>query len=446
MMSAPEITDEVAQVVDEARSLDDHDELVAAVAGCRTVLIGEASHGTDEFYRERAAITRRLIEEHGFGAVAIEGDWPDARRLDAYVRGRGTDRTAVDALDDFRRFPSWMWRNAAMLDFVGWLADHNESRLPRERCGIFGLDIYSMHASAECVLRYLEAADPAAVPRARQRYECLDGPTTDPQHYARQVMIGSRPHCEQEMLEQLIDLTRARARLVGADDRLLQEADDAWFDAQQNALVARNAERYYRTMFLGSTNSWNLRDRHMSQTLLRMQAHLARRSASSKVVVWAHNSHVGDARATEMGARGQLSLGQLVREAQGDACALIGFTTHHGSVTAARDWDRPSGHRHVLPALEGSHEHLFHETGLERFVLLPEAVRRMPALRQWRLERAIGVIYRPETERASHYFDAVLARQFDAVIHIDATRAVEPLERTAPSPTDERAETWPFGT
>lgn len=448
-MSGASLTDgRVEQVLDVAHQPDDHDELVQAVAHCQTVLIGESTHGTDEFYRERAAITRRLIEEHGFCAVAIEGDWPDAWQVHRYVTGRSPARTAGDALAGFQRFPSWMWRNSAMLDFVGWLGDHNAAREPAERCGVYGLDLYSMHASAECVLRYLEDADPHAVSRARERYECLDGnlgAVSDPQRYAQQVLLGLRPHCEREILEQLMELTHQRARLVSGGAGGIGDGDEAWFDAQQNALVVRNAERYYRTMFKGNVESWNLRDRHMAETLMRLQLQLSRRRPVARMVVWAHNSHVGDARGTEMGRDGQITLGQLIRREQGGDCARIGFTTYHGSVTAARHWDAPAEHLHVLPALAASYEHIFHHTGLERFTVLPNDLQSTPVLQQPLLERAIGVVYRPESERQSHYFEASMALQFDAVIHIDSTRAVEPLEHMAPAAAEELAETWPFG-
>lgn len=438
----------VAAIREIARPVDDYRQLVEHLGKCQTVLIGEATHGTHEFYSERARITRRLIEEYGFGFVAIEGDWPDTERVNQYVTSRGDDQTGVDALSGFERFPAWMWRNADVLEFVGWLSEHNQALNQQERCTIHGLDLYSLHASARCVLDYLAEAAPEAVQRARERYECLDGTTPDPQRYAHDVMLGLRPSCEHEVLEQLVELTRQRARLVASRGQgSTLEADDSWFDAQQNAHVVRGAERYYRRAFSGSTDSWNLRDRHMTETLVRLQQQRGRRGASPKAVVWAHNSHVGDARATEMGGRrGQLTLGQLIRQEQGDRCALVGMTTYHGSVTAARDWDTPAAHRRVLPALTTSYEHLFHQVGRERFMLLPDDLAASRLLAEPLLERAIGVIYRPETERESHYFHASIAHQFDAVIHIDSTRAVEPLEHVAPTSPDELAETWPFGT
>jgi erythromycin esterase-like protein len=439
---------ELRAVEHAARSLDDLDELVASAARCRTVLIGEATHGTDDFYRLRAQVTRRLIEDHGFRGVAIEGDWPDTARVHRFVTGLGADELAIEALDGFRRFPAWMWRNAAMLEFVGWLHEHNAERPVNDHVGLFGLDLYSMHASAELVLDYLAREDPEALPRARRRIDCLDGTDPDPQRYGYEVMLRLRPDCERGLIEQVVELTRARGRLVAraateAGDRL--DANDAWFDAHQNATVARNAERYYRTMFRGDDDTWNLRDRHMVETLARVQAHLGRRGTDG-LVVWAHNSHVGDARATEMGRRGQWTLGQLVRQEQGDECMLIGFTTWHGTVTAAHEWGGEAARLHVLPARADSYEDLLHATGHDRFWLPTDGLRARSLLRGPLLERAIGVIYRPETERASHYFHADLARQFDVVIHLDETHALEPLERLAATPPDEAAETWPYGT
>lgn len=425
-------------------SADDYDELVMHLATCKTVLIGEASHGAHEFYRERARLTQRLIAEHGFDAIAVEGDWPDTWRINEFVTGRDSNEDAVEALGGFERFPSWMWRNADVLDFVGWLHDYNQSQPRNRRVGFYGLDLYSLHSSMKCVIDFLDQTDPAAAERARVRYECLDGHLPDPQEYARQVALGLRPSCERDVLAQLLELRQSAAATASAHSGLSQ---DALFFARQNAVVVRNAERYYRTMFAGNVDSWNLRDRHMLETLVALQTHLQRqRLRAPRMIVWAHNSHVGDARATEMGRRGQWTLGQLVRQEQAEQCALVGMTTYHGTVSAARDWGAPVERRLVLPALPGSCEELFHRVAEDRFVLLPEVMHSLEVLQKPLLERAIGVIYRPETERDSHYFHAILARQFDALIHIDETRAVEPLERFAPMPIDELAETFPHET
>jgi len=408
---------------------NDYDYLMHLIGDARFVLLGEASHGTHEFYAERARITRRLIEEKGFSAVAVEADWPDAYRVNRYVRGAGDDDQAVQALCDFHRFPTWMWRNAAVLDFLEWLHDHNAGRLSREaKAGFYGLDLYSLHASIRAVVGYLEKVDPRAASQARGRYACFDHAGEDPQSYGFAASYGLGRSCEDEVVAQLVELQRRAVEYSRRDGRV---AEDEYFYAEQNARLARNAEEYYRSMFQGRVPSWNLRDRHMVETLDELVRHLDRTTGKrTKVVLWAHNSHLGDARATEMARRGEWNVGQLVRERYGREAFSAGFTTYDGAVIAASDWDAPAERKAVRPALEGSYEALFHEVGPPRFLVdLNEAGKAAEVLRGPRLERAIGVIYRPETERQSHYFHARLADQFDTVIHLDRTEAVQPLDR-----------------
>lgn len=422
-------------------SPNDFDGLLAVVDNARLVLIGEASHGTHEFYRIRAEITKRLIRERGFTAVAVEADWPDAYRVNRYVRGTGDDADAEEALRGFRRFPQWMWRNADVLDFVGWLRAHNEGRPSAEQVGFYGIDLYSLHASMEAVLSYLRDVDPEAARRAALRYGCFDRFGEDPQRYGYASTIGLSPTCEAEVVSQLVELRRSAAEYVARDGRF---PPDAQFFAEQNARLVANAERYYRAMFDNRINSWNLRDGHMAETLDVLLQYLARESASPKVVVWAHNSHLGDARATEMGSAGEWNVGQLVRQRYTRQAALIGFSTFSGSVTAADDWGAPARRKTVRAALPESYEALFHEVGVANFFLdLSERSPAVSELRHPRLERAIGVIYRPETERLSHYFHAQLPSQFDALLHYDTTRAVEPLERTGEWERGELPETYP---
>ncbi len=425
---------------------DDFAPVLDRVGDARFVLIGEASHGTHEFYRIRAELTKRLVVEKGFTAVAVEADWPDAYRVNRFVRALpGADPDATGALAGFARFPQWMWRNADVLDFTGWLRAHNDARpagVPR--VGFYGLDLYSLHRSIEAVVRYLDEADPEAAARARARYACFDHFGEDPQAYGYATTIGMSPSCEREAIEQLVELRRAAEQPVPpGHDHLVA---DARFFAEQNARVVRNAERYYRAMFGGRTLSWNLRDAHMAETLDALVRHLATDAEPPKVVVWAHNSHLGDARATEMGEGGELNLGQLVRERHGADAVLVGFTTSTGTVTAAHDWDGPAERMRVRPPLDGSVERLFQETGLGNFLLdlgaPSDAARRLDARF---LHRAIGVIYRPRTERLSHYFHVRLAAQYDLVLHYDVTRAVEPLERSARWERGELAETYPSG-
>lgn len=408
---------------------DDFAPLLERIGNARYVLLGEASHGTHEFYRIRAEITKRLILDQGFCAVAVEADWPDAYRVNRYVRGWPDAEDATEALSGFQRFPQWMWRNADVLDFVGWLRAHND-RQPGEgaKVGFYGLDLYSLRASMVAVLEYLRVVDPAAAERAQRRYACFDHFGGDPQHYGYAAAAGLSPSCEAEVLRQLVELRAKASEYAHRDGRV---AADALFVAGQNAKVVANAERYYREMFRGRVNSWNLRDTHMAETLQALSTHLEVQQSPAKVVVWAHNSHVGDARATEMASRGELNLGQLVRERARTETVLVGFTTFAGTVTAASDWDAHAERKLVRPALPGSCEALFHETAIGNFYLdLGSDTEAAASLHIPRLERAIGVIYHPETERESHYFGTSLARQFDAVLHYDRTRAVEPLERT----------------
>jgi erythromycin esterase-like protein len=426
-----------------AGTTQDYDALMDVVGDARLVLLGEASHGTHEFYRERAQITRRLIQEKGFRAVTAEADWPDAYRVNRYVRGLSQDPDAREALADFRRFPTWMWRNTDVLEFVEWLRAHNAAQPPSAPpAGFYGLDLYNFPAAMAEVLRYLERVDPEAAQRARARYACFDHFNEDMQVYGFVTGLGLSKSCEAEVVSQLVELQRRTAEAARRDGRT---ADDDLFNAEQNARVVQNAEAYYRSMFLENVSSWNLRDRHMVETLDAVIAHLERQRGRAKVVVWAHNSHLGDARATEMSRRGELNVGQLVRERHGCDAVLIGFTTHHGTVTAAADWGARAERKRVRPALAGSYETAFHGAGLVRFLLTCRDGATVPeALREPRLERAIGVIYRPESERQSHYFYARLPEQFDAVLHFDGTRAVEPLERTAEWEAGEVPETFPF--
>jgi erythromycin esterase-like protein len=422
---------------------DDYDPLLQLIGDARVVLLGEASHGTHEFYRERAAITRRLIEEKGFVAVAVEADWPDAYRVNRWVRWVGEDRTAQDALGDFERFPRWMWRNTDVLAFIQWLRQHNEAREAEGRVGFYGLDLYSLFSSIEAVIGFLEQVDPEAARRARYRYGCFEHFGEDSQAYGYAAEFGLSGSCEDQAVQQLLELQRRGADLSKGDGRI---PEDEFFFAEQNARLVKNAEEYYRTMFRGRVSSWNLRDRHMAETLEALIGHLEKRGRGSKVVVWEHNSHIGDARATRMGDSGEWNVGQLSRERFGDDVFLVGFSTYTGTVTAASDWDAPAERKRVRPGLPGSWEALFHELGYSSFLLpLGASAAGDDTLNRVRLERAIGVIYRPETERISHYFEARLARQFDVVIHFDETRAVEPLDRMPGWESGEVPETFPSG-
>src|SRR5256714_2841254 len=407
----------------------DYNPLMELIGDARLVLLGEASHGTHEFYQARADITKRLITEKGFTAVAVEADWPDAYRVNRYVRGLNDDATGREALAGFKRFPVWMWRNTDVLNFIEWLRQYNNTQPENARqVGFYGLDLYSLCGSIEAVINYLDKVDPEAAKRARHRYSCFEHFAEDTQAYGYAAGFNLSESCENEVVNQLVELQQHAADYAHRDGRV---AEDEFFFAEQNARLAKDAEEYYRTMFSGRVSSWNLRDRHMAETLEALVAHLGREGGDTKVVVWAHNSHVGDARATSMGSEGELNVGQLVRERHDREAVLVGYSTYTGTVTAASDWGAPLERKRVRPALPGSYEALSHLTGLSNFLLpLRNVGKAAKALRGPRLERAIGVIYLPQTERTSHYFHARLPEQFDAVLHFDETRAVEPLDPT----------------
>jgi erythromycin esterase-like protein len=424
-------------------SLGEDRDFVDRLAPHQLVLLGEATHGSREFYRERARVTRALIEHHGLTAVAIEGDWPDAYRVNRYVLGQSSEASAEQALRGFRRFPTWMWRNREVLDFVTWLRQHNADLPAERRVRFYGLDLYSLAASMEAVVGYLDGVDPAEADRARARYACFDRfGEPEGQAYGYALAHQGAVPCEDEVVTQLVSL---RARTADYLRRDGMDAFDEAFFAEQNAVVVRDAEEYYQQMYRADVSSWNLRDRHMANTADALMEHLRHHQPHPKLAIWEHNSHVGDARATGMSQRGELNVGQLVRQRYSNAPILVGFTTYHGEVTAARDWGGVAERRRVRPSLPDSHEALLHATGVAQgwFDCSEGGVHELFATP--RLERAIGVIYRPETERPSHYFPAVLADQFDLVVHIDRTHAVEPLEPGAPWVRGEPPETYPTG-
>jgi protein-L-isoaspartate(D-aspartate) O-methyltransferase len=407
--------------------------LLERAGDATVVLLGEATHGTSEFYRLRATITRELIARKGFAFVAVEGDWPDCARADAYVRGVRR-ASAVDFVP-FSRFPTWMWRNREMRDFSRWLREHNLERSEPARVGFHGLDLYSLYTSIAVVLAYLDEVDPGAARVARARYGALTPWQKDPAAYGRAVLVGRYQSSEALVVRTLRDLLARRLDYARRDG-------DRFFDAAQNARVVASAEQYYRAMYYASADSWNLRDRHMFDTLRALRAWYG---PEAKAVVWAHNSHVGDARATEMSGRGELNLGELCRQGFGEAAYIIGFGTDHGSVAAASEWGGPLERKRVRPAHALSYERLCHDSGLPAFTLHLRSPRRQSLrdeLLNSRLERAIGVIYRPDTELASHYFGASLPRQFDEYIWIDETGAVEPLEAPA---SEGEVGSFPFG-
>jgi protein-L-isoaspartate(D-aspartate) O-methyltransferase len=410
------------------------DNLLERIGDSRLVLLGEASHGTAEFYEMRARITRELVERKGFNIIAVEADWPDAACIDRYIHDSSSDPLLESK--PFSRFPTWMWANQSVLDFTHWLKAHNEKiSSPEEQAGFYGLDLYSMFSSMEVVLNYLEEVDPETAEVARLRYGCMMPWANDPAMYAQVTITRQYRECEKDVLDTLQNLMKKRVDYCRADG-------ERFFNAEQNARLVANAERYYRTMYYAENNSWNQRDQHMFETL---QSVLKFRGPTSKAVIWEHNSHIGDARATQMSARGEFNIGQLARQEYGDNAYLIGFGTDHGTVAAASEWGGPMEVKQVQPSHIDSYERICHETMTDNFLLplrkpLQEITRNK--LLSERLERAIGVIYRPETELQSHYFYASLPRQFDEYIWFDETRAVEPLTRET---IKGMPDTFPFG-
>ena len=401
----------------------------------RVVLLGEASHGTSEFYRARAAISRRLIERHGFNIVAVEADWPDAATIDRYVRHRPWREGELRA---FERFPTWMWRNREFDGFIRWMYQHNAQRPYERMTGFYGLDLYNLSGSIQAVIDFLEREDPELARLAHRRYGCLEPWAEEPQRYGRNALLEGYALCEVGVIQMLKDLLQKQI------DCFAPECDE-WLDAAANARLVKDAEAYYRVMYHGSAESWNLRDTHMFETLNMI---LDAKGPQSKAIVWAHNSHIGNAAFTDMGMRREeLNIGQLAKEKFGRDARLIGFGTHSGTVAAADDWDEPMQVKRVRPSLPESYERASHDSDVPRFLLdlrASEVGRELrEALMEPRLERFIGVIYRPETERWSHYSAAILPKQFDGWVWFDETSAVTPLPgEQRPGGEDE---TYPFG-
>jgi erythromycin esterase-like protein len=431
-------------IADAAELLPDIDdrtfgEFFARYSDARVVCLGEASHGTSEFYRARAAISRHLIERHGFNIVAVEGDWPDCATIDRYVRHR---EWRAGELKAFERFPTWMWRNREVDAFIRWMREHNQNRAYERMCGFYGLDLYNLSASMQAVIEFLDTEDPELARLAHRRYGCLDPWADEPQLYGRHSLMEGYARCEVGVVQMLKDLLQKQVDCYGPEC-------DEWLDAAANARLVKDAEAYYRVMYHGSAESWNLRDTHMFETLNMI---LDAKGPNAKAIVWAHNSHIGNAAFTDMGMRrGELNIGQLVKEKWDARARLIGFGTHTGTVAAADDWDEPMRIKRVRPSLAESYERAAHDSGVERFLLdlrdgeVERSVRE--GLMEERLERFIGVIYRPETERWSHYSEAILPKQFDGYVWFDETNAVTPLpgeQRPGEAPRHEE-ETYPFG-
>lgn len=402
-----------------------YESLLEQIADSRYVLIGEATHGTKEFYEKRIDITKELILKKDFMAVIIEGDWPDAHRVHRYIQGDEDIQSSFDALKEFKRFPTWMWRNKTIPPFIDWLKNYNQSiKIVNEKIGFFGLDLYSLNASIKAVIDYLESVDPIEAKIAHSRYACFDNLGLDPQDYGYLISKKLKKPCVEESINQLLEMQHYAFKYISRN--LTNE--DSHFFATQNARIIKNAENYYRTMFSGDVSAWNIRDKHMVETINIISDYLEQKfNKPAKLVIWAHNSHLGDARATEMRERGEINVGQLVKEEHTKTFS-IGFSTYEGHVLAANNWDEIPQAKKISPGLQGSFEELFHECKYKNFILPLKGNYELDHyLKIPRLQRAIGVLYRPQTERDSHYFFTRLPYQFDSIIHLDKTSALQTL-------------------
>lgn len=425
---------------------DDFDIIIEFIADSSLVLMGEATHGTHEFYKTRIELTKRLILEKGFNTIAIEGDFPDAYRINRYINFQGSDKSSKESLSDFKRFPAWMWRNEEMITFIDWLYTFNKSQPKNKRVSFYGLDLYSLTKSVAVIIDTLEKIDPKEAQKARKHYKCFDL-YQDAQEYGYFASNFADKSCRDEVIAQLKEMKQKDVDFFKYDN--LDPLEEKFY-VDQNALVVKNAELYYRSLFNTSGSfSWNIRDKHMMETAMQIEKYNHAAQRGHKMVVWAHNSHVGDARATQMASYAELNLGQLAKEYYGSQAISIGFTTYTGTVSAASAWGGNVERKYVRPALDTSIEAFFHSVGLKNFIVIPK---KDPALYNLfdhddYLERAIGVIYLPESERQSHYFYAQLSKQFDVIIHYDITHAIKPLDITTEWKKGEEnmPETFPFG-
>lgn len=401
-------------------------KLIEEIGDARFVLLGEATHGTEEFYLARIEITKRLIEEKGFMAVAIEGDWPDVYSVHRYLQGVGDIHAESESLSQFTRFPTWMWRNTTIPPFLRWLREFNDNLPAVKKIGFYGLDLYSLYTSIDAVIYYLSKIDPQAALQAKQRYACFDHIRGEPQEYGMLISMGLKKSCVKEVIEQIVDLSNNVFKYLGNDGF---DAQEEYFYAAQNARLIKNAEKYYRSMFEGHVTSWNNRDTHMFETITQIASHLESRfNKAAKLIIWAHNSHLGDARATEMGAQGEINVGQLIRERYPRESYGVGFSTYQGTVMAASSWGTPGECKPLLPGLSGSYEELFHDMTHDNFHLILRGNEQLSHyLHLERLQRAVGVVYLPQTQRLSHYYYTNLPKQFDSIIHFDNTHGVKPL-------------------
>jgi erythromycin esterase len=434
MQDALQLKDMLRGRAHSLRATEDLDSLLARIGDARCVLLEEASHGTSEYYTWRASISERLIREKGFSFIAAEGDWPDCYEVNRYIKGYpDSGKSAREVLRVFERWPTWMWANEEILELAEWLRRYNDGLLKEERVGFYGLDVYSLWDSMEAVIKYLERVDPEAVDTARRAYKCFEPYGEDVREYARATAFVPTS-CEDEVVEMLSEL----------GNRLPEYRDDleSRFNAEQNALVVRDAERYYRAMVRGGSSAWNVREHHMVETLERLMRH---HGPGAKAIVWEHNTHIGDARYTDMADVGMVNVGQLVRERRGvEDVVLVGFGSHRGSVIAGRKWGAPMERMPVPPAREGSWEDILHRIGEEDKLLVFAEAEEESRLLKPRAHRAIGVVYDPANKRFGNYVPTVLPRRYDAFLYVDETQALHPLHTRARE-DGEPPETFPSG-
>lgn len=428
------LEDAIRDHVTDLRNSDSLDPLIERIGNARFVLLGEASHGTSEYYSWRARISKRLITEKGFRFIAVEGDWPDCYEVNRYVKGQmnpGMD--AREVLHRFDRWPTWMWANWEVVALVEWMRRFNEGKSDAEKAGFYGLDVYSLWESLDAIYRYIRENHPDRAGEAIEAMACFEPFNREGQEYAWYTRMVAED-CEDEVVALLTSLRRSRAEAW--------ESPESHFDAEQNALVAVNAERYYRAMVRSDSGSWNVRDVHMADTLDRL---MARHGPNSKAIVWEHNTHIGDARATDMREAGMVNVGQLARERHAsEGVVLVGFASYEGSVVAGSKWGAPMNVMPVPRAMAGSWEWILHRAIDGDGLLLLDSLRGSAEFASMRGHRAIGVVYHPEREVMGNYVPTELAQRYDALLFLNRTHALHPLHldvRTAHEPP----ETYPWG-
>lgn len=435
ILNEDEVVNSISEHAYPLKSKADLQPLFDRIGDARIVMLGEASHGTHEYYTWRAHISKRLIEEKGFSFIAVEGDWPDCYLLNRFIKGYDTEHKSVrEVLEEFNRWPTWMWANWEIVALANWLRDHNTRLAADKRVGFYGLDVYSLWESMESIMKYLKKTDPSALKVAEKAYQCFEPyKENEGQAYARASKFVP-DLCQTEVVSLLKEI-RQKLPTYNSDYENV-------FNAEQNALIAVNAERYYRAMIEGGPHSWNVRDRHMADTLERL---LKFHGENSKVIVWEHNTHIGDARATDMLDDGMFNIGELARVEHHDkGVVLVGFGSYEGTVIAAREWEARMQKMNLPPAQKGSWEYLLRKAGKEdKLLLLDDFTNNNTLMQNYIGHRAVGVVYNPKFERNGNYVPTILPVRYDAFIYLDETKALLPLHIKPDG--HQTPETYPFG-